>query len=138
GGDRSATTAPPVNTVTASAELYAKVPVTPPGFSPSEVEIAGGAAIDGKWMSDVDGCDGCHADVVAMWKTSAHAFASFNNPIYRLSIERYRAEVGNQKSRFCGGCHDISLLVAGAMDEAIDPGDWRAHAGGTCKTCQSI
>src|SRR4029079_14831134 len=113
-GDGSAKAPPSVPP--SPARVLAKVPVTPRAFAPSQVEIAGGAAIDGKWMSDVDGCDGCHPDVVAMWRTSAHAFASFNNPIYRLSIDRYRAEVGNEKSRFCGGCHDVSLLVPRAID----------------------
>lgn len=121
-----------------AASLRAVVPFTPARFAPSQVEIAGGATIDGTWLSDVDECDGCHSDVVAMWRTSAHAFASFNNPVYRLSVDRYRAEVGNEKSRFCGGCHDVSLLVAGAMDAPIAPDDLRAHAGVTCKTCHSI
>src|SRR5689334_20214672 len=73
-GEGSAKTAPTVTP--SSVKVRAVVPMTPPSFAPSQVEIAGGASLDGKWMSDVDSCDGCHTDVVAMWRTSAHAFAS--------------------------------------------------------------
>jgi tetratricopeptide (TPR) repeat protein len=119
-------------------DAHAMVPSVAGRFSPSQARVEGELATDGKWLSDADSCDGCHADAVAMWKSSAHAFASFNNPIYRASVERFRAEAGNEASRHCGSCHDPSLLVSGAMDSAIDPGDWRAHAGVTCKTCHSI
>ena len=92
----------------------------------------------GSRLADVDSCATCHADVASQWRKSAHAFASFDNPIYRVGVEKLRAERGNETSQFCGGCHDPALLVDGAMLAAIDPADVRAHAGITCATCHSI
>jgi tetratricopeptide (TPR) repeat protein len=122
----------------AADALGATLPGGPPRFAPSHVEIAGGASIPGTALTDIDTCDQCHADIAMQWRTSAHSFASFNNPIYRVSVDRMRADVNNVKSRFCGGCHDIALLMDGAMDAEIAPADRRAHAGITCKTCHSI
>jgi hypothetical protein len=88
--------------------------------------------------SDVDTCATCHSDVAEQWKTSAHFFASFDNPIYRASVLRFRAARGNDKSRFCGGCHDPSLMVDGAMDRDIAHDDLRAMSGVTCRTCHGV
>jgi tetratricopeptide (TPR) repeat protein len=92
----------------------------------------------GAQLADIEVCAKCHADVAAQWKTSAHAFASFNNPVYRVAVDRFRKDRGNVKSRFCAGCHDVALLVDGAMDQPVVPEDQRAHAGIGCKTCHGI
>ncbi|HWN70229.1 MAG TPA: multiheme c-type cytochrome, partial [Haliangium sp.] len=85
----------------------------------------------------------CHADVAEQWSGSAHAFASFSNPIYRVAIEQYRAVLGPAASRFCGGCHDPALLVDGLLDGAPDvtlfgPRDVRAHTGVSCRVCHGV
>jgi hypothetical protein len=128
----------PAPPAAAAGELRAALPQAPPRFAPSHLQIAGGATISGSALTDIDTCDQCHADIAAQWKSSAHAFASFNNPIYRFSVDRFRADVNREKSRFCGGCHDIALMVDGAMDAEVEPEDPRAHAGITCRTCHSI
>ena len=89
-------------------------------------------------LADVEDCAQCHADVAGQWRKSAHAFASFNNPVYRVVVEKLRKDRGDKTSQFCGGCHDVALLVDGAMIGAIEPTDLRAHAGITCKTCHGI
>lgn len=86
-------------------------------------------------LSDVDTCATCHSDVAEQWKTSAHFYASFDNPIYRASVIRFRAERGNEKSRFCGGCHDPALTADGMLDHDVPSGDLRAFSGVTCRTC---
>jgi hypothetical protein len=86
---------------------------------------------------DATVCGSCHLDVAAQWKTSAHAFASFNNPLYRVAVERTRSEVGFAASRMCAGCHDLALLTSGGMDQPIAPADPRAHAGVSCTSCHS-
>ena len=85
----------------------------PPAFpapsgelAPSEARFARGARPTGAVLADVEACETCHADVAAMWRTSAHAFASFDNPIYRVAVDRFRAAVGPVASRHCAGCHD--------------------------------
>jgi hypothetical protein len=111
------------------------LPTTPKQFAPSQASVEGGAVVLGSNLADVSVCATCHDDVAAQWRTSAHAFASFNNPIYRASVDRFRSQVGQKPSRFCGGCHDVSLLVDGAMDADIAPNDARASAGVSCHVC---
>jgi hypothetical protein len=117
----------------------ARLPLTPSQLAPAMIRVEGSGAIDGGEMADgADLCVPCHADAVAQWKTSAHAFASFSNPIYRSSVERYRKAVGRKASRFCAGCHDPALLIDGAIDDPVQPDDPRAHGGVGCLTCHSI
>jgi len=105
-------------------------------LAPALTRVAEGVRADE--LADVDACAPCHADAVAQWETSAHAWASFNNPIYRASIERYQGALGRERSRFCAGCHDPVLLVDLAIDRPIDADDPRAHAGVTCMACHGI
>lgn len=115
----------------------ARLPAVPVGaLAPSQVELVGSPS--GAEIADVERCEGCHAETVEAWRSSAHANASFNNPIYRASVERFRREAGNEKSLFCAGCHDVALLVDGAMKGEIAPEDPRAHAGITCLVCHGI
>jgi len=100
-------------------------------LAPARIRIAG----TGTEIADVGRCEECHADVAAQWRTSAHAFSSFSNPLYRVSVAGFRAARGALASRFCGGCHDPALLADGALDIDVEPDDPRAHAGITCLTC---
>ena len=122
-----------------AAVLLALSAVVPRGgdrFAPSLLETTG--PLRGSEIGEVEKCAGCHADVVTQWRSSSHAFASFNNPIYRASIDTFRGEVSPAKSKFCGGCHDLALMLDGAMESEISPVDERAHQGITCRVCHSI
>lgn len=103
-------------------------------------EVVGAGAVDGVALTnDAGTCAPCHADVVTQWRTSAHAFSSFSNPIYRVSVQGFRKATSPETSRFCAGCHDVALLIDGAMEKSEVAGDDpRAHAGVTCLTCHSI
>lgn len=79
-----------------------------------------------------------HADIFAQQQQSAYAFSSFNNSVYRFGIDRYRETVGKPNSQMCAGCHDVTLLIDGAMRQEVAPDDPRAHAGITCRTCHAI
>jgi len=83
-------------------------------------------------------CERCHADIAAQWATSAHRFASFNNPFYRKSVELTREKAGNKRSKFCGGCHDPAIMLAGNMEKTIDPLTPESQAGLTCLACHAI
>lgn len=83
-------------------------------------------------------CQRCHADVVEQWATSAHRFASFNNPFYRRSVELTREKTGRKQSKFCGGCHDPAIMLAGNMEKDIDPLTPESQAGLTCLACHAI
>ena len=108
-------------------------------FGPSFTHVDdAGDELGARLADSGDSCASCHAEVVAQWQGSAHAAASFDNPIYRVSVERFRAAQGNEASRMCAGCHDIALLVDGAMDSEVVPTDPRAHAGVGCLVCHGI
>jgi tetratricopeptide (TPR) repeat protein len=104
-------------------------------------------------------CDRCHPDVTEQWASSAHRFSSFNNPFYEATVNDLRAArtgasapvarhmrefgvpedgVGRVKSKWCSGCHDQALMLAGTMDAPIDRGSVEAQAGITCLACHAI
>lgn len=117
------------------AAAVAALPEPPGALAPALTRVE---SPSGERLADVDACGNCHADVASQWRKSAHAFASFNNPIYRAAVDKVRRDRGERTSHFCGGCHDPSLLVDGAMLQPIAPADLRAHAGVTCPTCHGI
>jgi tetratricopeptide (TPR) repeat protein len=125
GGGATATTTPTPILPSLSSPL-----------APSQLRLSG--PITGDTLTETESCAGCHADAAAQWQSSAHAFGSFNNPVYRLAIDRFRSTVGKEASRFCAGCHDVALLVDGAMSGEVRPGDSRAHGGVTCRICHGI
>ena len=106
-------------------------------FAPAHVDIAGDGSRSGAEIADVERCASCHAEAVRTWRGSAHALASFNNPLYRFSVDGFKRENGHVESRFCGGCHDPALLVDGAMDAEVAADDARARAGITCSVCHT-
>ncbi|MCA9528790.1 MAG: hypothetical protein KC543_01495, partial [Myxococcales bacterium] len=120
--------------------LVASLPTGPGPFAPSEVRVEGPtdpATIAD--LADTARCIQCHADAGHQWSASAHAHASFNNPWYRVAVDRFRAEQGPRASRFCAGCHEPWLLLTGKMDhEVVAPDDPLSHAGITCGVCHSI
>lgn len=98
------------------------------------------------------GVQGCHPDIYAQWNSSAHHLSSFNNQWYRKAIE-YMQEVGGvESSKWCGGCHDMAVLLT---EDPKKPGKSRfdvpiaahelteakypeSHAGIGCAVCHSI
>jgi tetratricopeptide (TPR) repeat protein len=134
----SGATASSIATGMASAGAIAspQLPRPPTALAPAQTELAG--SLTGDTVTETESCAGCHADAAAQWRSSAHAFGSFNNPIYRVVVDRFRADVGKDASRFCGGCHDVALLVDGAMSGEVAPTDPRAHGGITCRVCHGV
>ncbi len=81
-------------------------------------------------------CARCHADIVEQWSRSAHRYASFNNPFYRVSVEAIRREEdGKKRSQWCAGCHDPAIMMAGNMTKEIVPTIPESQAGLTCLAC---
>jgi tetratricopeptide (TPR) repeat protein len=101
-------------------------------------DFAGGAAGRARALASPRQCGTCHADIAAQWASSAHHFASFNNPYYVAAVEDFRRERGNRASRFCAGCHDPLLVADGAIDQPVDPARDEAQAGVVCLVCHSI
>lgn len=106
-------------------------------YSPSHIALAPDAPPTGAILADIADCEPCHADIADQWRASAHGFASFQNPIYRVAVDRFRAQAGPDKARFCAGCHDIALLVDGILDRP-PAADSRARVGISCRICHGI
>lgn len=108
-------------------------------FAPALTAIGvGESPPNGARVADYDYCGSCHEEISMQWRTSAHSFASFNNPIYRASVDRFRERNGVEASRFCAGCHDPALLVDGSMDAEIATDEPRAHVGVGCLSCHGV
>lgn len=121
-----------------------KAPKTLPkagDLHPSYLKMADGETFNHKVFSETQRCAeaGCHAQIVTEWKDSMHAFASLNNPLYRVSFEDFVKDSGTEKVKFCGGCHDIALMFDGSISKPqIEPEQAAAHAGVTCNTCHGV
>ncbi|MBX3275378.1 MAG: hypothetical protein KF729_34245 [Sandaracinaceae bacterium] len=115
----------------------------PPGASRGGVriypetllELVPGDPRDAVRLGDVALCQPCHVEVYDAWRASVHAASSFDNPWYRQAFDAFRAEQGAEASRFCSGCHDPVMLLAGAVDVPIEATDPRAQLGVTCMVC---
>jgi hypothetical protein len=90
-------------------------------------------------------CAECHADIAAQHAGSVHRLSSFNNPIYRFSVEETRRVLlerdgAIEPARLCAVCHDPVPLFSGRFDDPhydpdTDPG---SQAGITCLACHAI
>ena len=114
-------------------------------FMPSLTRSATGNYIPAETMMMDDYCATCHADVHEQWSNSVHRFASFNNPVYLMSVRNTRQfsleRDGNvDAARFCAGCHDLVPMLSGAFDDPDfdDVNHPTAHAGITCTSCHAI
>ncbi len=105
-------------------------------FFPAQTQLLAGVT-SRQLLADQE-CAECHPQIAAEWRQSAHAFSSFNNPVYRFAVDRLRATKGRQPSRMCAGCHDPALLVDGAMDLPVELTDARASAGIGCQLCHGV
>lgn len=111
-------------------------------FFPSSVTTIGDRTVPDDFFLESKACGnkGCHPDITRQWDSSMHHFSSFNNQWYRKSIEYMQEVVGTKPSKWCGGCHDQSVLLTGRMDtpivQQIDTP--QAQAGIGCLVCHSI
>lgn len=128
-----------------AAERHRPAPVDLAEFAPALIKTATGGRIAAQRLMMDDYCAGCHADVHQQWQSSAHRFASFNNPVYAFSVNNTRAFLlerdGNvHAARFCAACHDPVPLLSGAFDDPefnVDSGP-QAQAGITCTVCHAV
>ena len=114
-------------------------------FRPALTRSATGDFIPAETLMMDGYCADCHADVHAQWQNSMHRWASFNNPVYLMSVRNTREFAlerdGNvEAARFCAGCHDLVPLLSGAFDDPDydDVNHPTAHAGITCTSCHAI
>ena len=111
-------------------------------YFPSSNKTASGKLIPSDFFLESKACGnkGCHPDITAQWESSAHHFSSFNNQWYRKSVEYMQDVIGTKPSKWCGGCHDMAVLLTGRMDTPIKQQIHtpQAQAGIACLVCHSI
>lgn len=112
-------------------------------FFPSSNETVGAKLLPSDFFLDSKescGTSGCHPDITRQWESSMHRFSSFNNQWYRKSIEYMQDTIGTGPSKWCGGCHDMAILLTGRMDTPIRSqiDSPEAQAGIGCLVCHSI
>ena len=121
------------------------VPLAGESFAPSFAKYDGDRETVAEHLMIDDFCGECHGDINKQFEASVHRLSSFNNPVYRFSIEDTRKVLlerdGNvEVARLCAACHDLVPLFSGNFDNPhydadADPG---SQAGITCVGCHSI
>jgi tetratricopeptide (TPR) repeat protein len=108
----------------------------------SSAETFDQGLLNGKKYAANSYCAECHPDSFRRWERSAHRFSSFNNPFYRRSVELVADQVGREKTKWCAGCHDPTVLFTGQMGKAtmatFTYDQWEAQQGLPCQGCHSI
>lgn len=89
-------------------------------------------------LANPEYCGQCHRSIAARWQSSAHRFASLNDPFYAATLAAAQDHRSPEQLKFCGGCHDPALLMTGRMDEHPQPTDAGADVGISCLTCHAI
>lgn len=123
-------------------------------FFPASVQSVDKQFFPSEYFVDSKSCgvQGCHPDIYAQWNSSAHHLGSFNNQWYRKAIEYMQEVNGVKSSKWCGGCHDMAVLLtedpkkpgASRFDVPIAAHDIteakypESHAGIGCAVCHSI
>jgi hypothetical protein len=86
-------------------------------FAPSLARTETGGAYDPRSLSGSESCGtaGCHEQVVAEWRVSAHRWAAMDPGFQRIQEEMAKQN-GPESTRYCGGCHDPISLFSGAKN----------------------
>lgn len=90
-------------------------------FAPSLARTASGGAIDSGALSGSESCGtvGCHEQILAEWKPSAHRYAAMDTVF--LAIQDVMAKQnGPESTRYCAGCHDPISLFSGTKNIFVE------------------
>jgi hypothetical protein len=120
---------------------YAFGPERP--FAPSLAVTETGKAYDARLLSGSEGCGtaGCHQQIVAEWRVSAHRYAAMDSAFQAIQLNMAEQN-GPDSTRYCGGCHDPISLFSGAKNIFTDPrkltGLSGYQEGVSCLSCHAI
>ena len=86
-------------------------------FAPSLARTSSGGAYDARSLSGSESCGtaGCHEEITAQWRVSAHRWAAMDAGFQRIQEEMARQN-GPESTRYCGGCHDPISLFSGTKN----------------------
>jgi len=110
-------------------------------FAPSLARTASGGAYDPRSLSGSESCgsSGCHSQILAEWKPSAHRWAAMDAAFQK--IQGIMAEQnGAESTRYCGGCHDPISLFSGTKNIGVEDltGLHGYQEGISCLACHAI
>jgi hypothetical protein len=110
-------------------------------FAPSLARTASGGAIDSRSLAGSESCGtaGCHEQIVAEWKPSAHRYAAMDTVF--LAIQDVMAKQnGAESTRYCAGCHDPISLFSGTKNIFVENLTSLAgyQEGISCLACHAI
>ncbi|HEX9188797.1 MAG TPA: multiheme c-type cytochrome [Vicinamibacteria bacterium] len=118
---------------------YALGPERP--FAPSLATTATGGAYDSRRLSGSESCGttGCHEQITAEWRVSAHRWAAMDPAFQRIQQEMAKQN-GPESTRYCGGCHDPISLFSGTKNIFAEnlTGLAGYQEGVSCLACHSI
>jgi hypothetical protein len=110
-------------------------------FAPSLATTATGRAYDPRRLSGSESCgtSGCHEQITAEWRVSAHRWSAMDLGFQRIQEEMAKQN-GAESTRYCGGCHDPISLFSGTKNifTAELTGLAGYQEGVSCLACHSI
>jgi len=110
-------------------------------FAPSLAQTATGGAYDPRSLALSESCGtmGCHEQIAAEWRVSAHRWSAMDAAFQRVQEEMARQN-GPESTRYCGGCHDPISLFSGTKNvftkELTSQSGYQE--GVSCLVCHSI
>ncbi len=110
-------------------------------FAPSLATTTTGGAFDPRSISGSESCgtSGCHEEILAEWKPSAHRYSAMD--VLFQGVQGVMAEQnGPESTRYCAGCHDPISLFSGSKNIYADKltNAQGYHEGVSCLGCHSI
>ncbi len=110
-------------------------------FAPSLAHTASNGAYDPRSLagSETCGSSGCHSQIYAEWRSSAHRYAAMD-PIFQGIQAVMAKQNGPESTRYCGGCHDPISLFSGSKNIFVEKltGSLGYNDGISCLACHSI
>jgi hypothetical protein len=110
-------------------------------FAPSLAKTLTGGAYDARSLSGSESCgtSGCHEEIAAEWRVSAHRWAAMDPGFQRIQGEMAKQN-GPESTRYCGGCHDPISLFSGTKNIFTDKLTSLAgyNEGVSCLVCHSV
>lgn len=110
-------------------------------FAPSLATTETGQAYDARRLSGSESCgtNGCHEQITAEWRVSAHRWAAMDPAFQRIQQEMAKQN-GAESTRYCGGCHDPISLFSGTKNIFAEnlTGLAGYQEGVSCLACHSI
>jgi len=110
-------------------------------FAPSLARTASGGAFDPRSLagSETCGSSGCHEQILAEWKPSAHRYSAMD-PAFQKIQSVMAEQNGPESTRYCGGCHDPISLFSGTKNVFVEDltGLQGYQEGISCLVCHAI